>query len=83
MISDGSEDRHHLRVPGPERRGRSPVVFNYHMEEMHRIIREERPEARKLTWEQLAWEVGLKGVSDRTIVRVAGDTVEYMMCVAC
>ncbi|XPS73361.1 hypothetical protein M3J09_005509 [Ascochyta lentis] len=50
---------------------------------MDRIIREEGFEARKLTWQQLAWEAGLEGVTERTISRVMGNTMEYTKCIAC
>ncbi|KAF2633510.1 hypothetical protein BU25DRAFT_427022 [Macroventuria anomochaeta] len=83
MISDDSIDRRHHHTEGLEHRGRPSVMSNYHLKEMDCIIREEGFEARKLTWNQLAWEAGLEGVTEQTIARTMGETMECSKCIAC
>jgi hypothetical protein len=83
IISDGSEDRRHYTTDGKEHRGRHSLVSNWHVKEMDRLIKEEGFEARKLSWQELAFEVGLEGVSSRTIARAMGGSMSYHKCIAC
>jgi hypothetical protein len=84
IISEGSQDRRHHNAPGvKEKRGRPSLLTNSQIIEMDRIIKEVGFEARKLSWQELAWEAGVEGVSTRTISRAMGETMSYHKCIAC
>ncbi|KAF1964030.1 hypothetical protein BU23DRAFT_585773 [Bimuria novae-zelandiae CBS 107.79] len=83
MISENSVDRRHHRADGEEHRGRPRKISDWHIKEMDRMIKEEGFEARKMTWLDLAFEVGLEGVDERTISRAMGNTMSYHKCIAC
>ncbi|KAF1938272.1 hypothetical protein EJ02DRAFT_354942 [Clathrospora elynae] len=79
MISDGSKDCRHHRAKGEERCRRPSKVTNWHLKEMDRIMKDEGLEARKLSWQELGFEVGLEGVHARTM----GNSISYSRCIAC
>lgn len=83
MISSRSVDRRYNNADGPEKRGRKSVITNQQLKEMDRIIQEEGFEARKLSWLELGFEVGIEGVQSRTISHAMGNTMEYSKCIAC
>jgi hypothetical protein len=83
MISQGSVDRRHHRSDRPERRGRPRLITNNQLKEMDKIIKEEGFEARQLSWLELGNEVGIEGISARTIAKAIGDTINYSKCIAC
>lgn len=83
MISEGSEERRHYGSESEERRGRPRKISNWHLKEIDRIIREEGFEARKISWNELAFEVGLEGSDSRTIARAMGNSMKCSKCIAC
>jgi hypothetical protein len=84
MISEGSKDRRdHREDSEEEHRGRPRKVTNWHLKEMDRIIEEEGFEARKLSWQELGFEVGLEGLSSRLIAHAMGNSISYHKCIAC
>ena len=58
-------------------------MTDWHLKEMDRLIKEEGFEARKLSWQDLAFEVGLEGLSSRTISHAMGNSMSYHKCIAC
>ncbi|KAF2691386.1 hypothetical protein K458DRAFT_381244 [Lentithecium fluviatile CBS 122367] len=70
-----------FRLNGVSHRRGPYKIEPRHIREMDRLL-QEGFEARALTWEQLGWEVGLEGVSGRTIQRTLG-TMDYHKCIAC
>jgi hypothetical protein len=83
MISEGSIDRRHHGSDGTERRGRPWLITNNQLKEMDRLIKEEGFEARQLSWLELGHEVGIEGVSSRSISKAMGETMDYSRCIAC
>lgn len=83
MISEASEDQRHLTSDGLEHRGRPSKISIHQLREMERIVKEEGFEARQLTWQELAWEAGIEGVSTRTISKAMGNTMNYHNCTSC
>jgi hypothetical protein len=83
MISEASKDRRHHRTESLERRGRPRVITNQELKEMNKIIKSEDFEARELSWQELAWDAGIEGVSTRTTSRVMGESMNYHKCIAC
>jgi hypothetical protein len=83
IISEGSEDRRHHRNKAREKRGRPRKISDWRLKEMNRLIKEEGFEARKFSWNELAFEVGLEGLDSRTIARAMGNPMSYSKCIAC
>jgi hypothetical protein len=68
ILNEGRERRH----PEIETRGRKKLIGPDQVLAMERIIWTYGFEARQLTWQGLALEVGICGVSSRTIERAMG-----------
>ena len=79
-----SDDRTLKNILNPrkkETRGRKKLISPEKLKKMEYILETEGIEARALTWEQLAFEVGLK-LSKLTVMRALGS-LDYSKCVAC
>lgn len=78
---NGSSRRRHNDPEASETRGRPSKITPKDIREMEKILEEEGIEARALTWDQLAYEIGLE-CSGKTVRRVM-QTMEYHKCIAC
>ncbi|KAF2625025.1 hypothetical protein BU25DRAFT_423761 [Macroventuria anomochaeta] len=60
-------------MPGvPEQRGRKRKITDDQLCKMDDLLKSEGFEARSLSWQAMAWECGITGLSDRTISRAMG-----------
>ena len=78
ILHDGRE-RRHLET---ETRGRKKLLTPADLLAMESIIWQYGFEARALSWQGLALEAGISGISSRTIERAMG-TLNYRKCIAC
>ena len=82
-LAPGSSRRLHNNPKSKETRGRHHAIPPEKIREMDTFIQTEGFEARKLTWLQVAAEVGIEGVTERTIRNTMGNFMGYSKCLAC
>lgn len=76
----GTNRRHHNDLETTEHRGRPPKITQEQIWQAERVL-EEGIEVRVMTWEALAYEIGVD-VSGRTLQRAMGR-LDYHKCIAC
>jgi len=77
ILHDGLDRRH----PAIETRGRKPIISSADLLRMEQILWQYGFAARRLSWQALANEAGIKA-SPRTVERAMG-TLHYRKCIAC
>jgi hypothetical protein len=66
-----------------ETRGRKRKITPQQIKAMEDLIQTIGWEVRQLNWLQLGEQVGIDGISSRTIARIMGNEFHYSKCIAC